>query len=58
MAFLRDQGSTKEWPLRGKITLIGRDPSCDVVIAILRALRPVALANSLVPGLPRISRSR
>jgi serine phosphatase RsbU (regulator of sigma subunit)/pSer/pThr/pTyr-binding forkhead associated (FHA) protein len=32
MAFLRDPATTREWPLRGKITLIGRDPSCDVVI--------------------------
>src|SRR5262245_26087156 len=32
MAFLRDQNTAREWPLRGKITLIGRDPSCELVI--------------------------
>ena len=31
MAVLRDQNN-RDIPLRGKITLFGRDPSCDIVV--------------------------
>src|SRR5271156_4101335 len=32
MAILRDQNTNHEFSLRGKITLVGRDPSCDIVV--------------------------
>jgi phosphoserine phosphatase RsbU/P len=32
MASLRDQLNNQDIPLHGKITLLGRDPSCDIVV--------------------------
>jgi len=32
MAVLREPTSNREYPLRGKITILGRDPLCDVVV--------------------------
>ena len=32
MAVLREPTTNREFPLRGKITILGRDPLCDVVI--------------------------
>ncbi len=36
MAVLRDLSSNREYPLRGKITLVGRDPTCDIVVGTER----------------------
>ncbi len=36
MAVLRDVSSNREYPLRGKITLLGRDPACDIVVSTER----------------------
>ncbi len=32
MSVLRELAGGREHPLRGKVTLIGRDPACDVVV--------------------------
>src|SRR5947207_2900711 len=32
MAVLREVNGEREYPLRGKVTVLGRDPGCDVVI--------------------------
>ena len=32
MAVLRELTGAVEHPLRGKVTLIGRDPGCDIVV--------------------------
>ena len=32
MAVLHDVKGEREFPLRGKVTLIGRDPACDIVV--------------------------
>lgn len=36
MPVLREVSSNREYPLRGKITLLGRDPSCDIVASTER----------------------
>ena len=33
MALFRELLGGREWPLRSKVTLIGRDPGCDIVVA-------------------------
>ena len=37
MSVLRELAGGKEHPLRGKVTLIGRDPACDVVVRMDQA---------------------
>ena len=32
MAILREIGGSRDFPLAGKVTMIGRDPSCDLVV--------------------------
>jgi phosphoserine phosphatase RsbU/P len=36
MAVLREVNDGREYPLRGKITVVGRDPACDIVVATPR----------------------
>jgi len=36
MAVLRDLSGNREYPLKGKITLLGRDPTCDIVVSTER----------------------
>ncbi|MCI0455971.1 MAG: SpoIIE family protein phosphatase [Gemmataceae bacterium] len=35
MAFLRDESANRDYPLSGRVTLIGRDPGCDIVLGLL-----------------------
>jgi pSer/pThr/pTyr-binding forkhead associated (FHA) protein len=37
MAVLRDLTGSHEFPLRGKMTVIGRDPACDIVVSAPQA---------------------
>jgi serine phosphatase RsbU (regulator of sigma subunit) len=47
MASLREVNGEREYPLRGKVTVLGRDPGCDVVVTFSQVSSWHALIVSL-----------